>query len=145
MPGEGVVPAAQHTLHNKPDIGEKRGARHVLGIKLVLRWKNDTVIVGLQTVARHLIEDRLFAGEGHRGGACDSRAALKIEDHVLGQLWARTDQAHVPQQDINYLGQLVELPASQKWTDGREGLIVRSGHRMIGCVATYGSEFNDRE
>ena len=27
VPGEGVAPAAQHTLHNKPDIEEKNVAR----------------------------------------------------------------------------------------------------------------------
>lgn len=55
----------------------------------------------------------LFRGKGQGRGASDSRAEMNVERLVPSQFGARSNQAHVPQDDVEKLRKLVELVFAQ--------------------------------
>src|SRR5580658_9846334 len=72
------VPAAQYTVDNQLEIGEKRGVRHVFLVELVFGWKDDRMIERVQMALGNAIQDRFFVCEGDGGSAGDSGTAGNI-------------------------------------------------------------------
>ena len=65
----------------------ERGAGHVLHVELTFGGKNDFVIVGLQTMLGHTVENRLFESKGDGGRAGDSRTACKTGNRMFPSSW----------------------------------------------------------
>lgn len=142
-----TIPSAQRSLKKKLQIGQEGCLRHVLGIQPKLCREDHRVIVALQMMIWETRENLFLAGESDGGGAGDAGTTTEITKLMFWDFGPRSDQAHVALEYVKKLGQFIELPAAQKWSNWGEPLIVGCRDGVVPAVLTmlHGSEFQNRE
>jgi len=113
----------------------------------MLGRKNDLAIVVVQMMLWHLGENDRFVSEGDGGRTRDPRTALEIRDLMFWKLGAGAYQAHIPDEHIQQLGQLIEFPPAQKRANWSKPLVLCCRDSMMCSVhgVRHGSELQDGE
>ena len=101
---------------------------------------SDDGVVEMVSVALHQVENGFFVAEDDR---CDARQPgwhlvdfalnrVRIEFVMAPCLWTWADDAHLSNEDIGKLGQLVDLGLAQEFTHGEDARIVFLGEHTAG-------------
>src|SRR6201996_9066209 len=95
-------------------IGSKAGGLNVLNVQLALFWIQHRDDVALHQLFRHSSKQAFLVGKLNGRSTGDARPAQHAQVLVLRNLWPRPYKAHLAADDVDQLGQLIELQTPQQ-------------------------------